>query len=181
MKLIMLTGRRGSGKSVFAETGRQMGISVYECSSVIFEMMEEKGIERTSENTGRFAEELRKERGRDIVAKLIYEKMRKDGAEIAILSGIRSKEEVEFLRRVALTVLIEVRASERARFERIMKRARPSDPKTWEAFLAREASEKRLGIEDVIAMADFIVENEGSESDFIEKSKRILAFLLKER
>ncbi len=176
-KITLLTGRRGSGKTIFLDIAKNLGFGTLELSTVVFELMKKANIEATSENTGKFAEELRKKEGRDAVAKRVLPYMEGLGKDIVVCSGVRSPEELIFFRSKYPTILIEIRSDERIRFERILKRSRPSDPKTWEAFLAREASEKRLGVEDVIKMADIVIENNETIEAFEEKVERFLRFI----
>ena len=60
-------------------------------------------------------------------------------------------------------------------FERIRRRNRPGDPRTWEEFVARDMTELGFGIGNVIALADYMIVNEEKALDeVIEEARNLL-------
>jgi dephospho-CoA kinase len=57
----------------------------------------------------------------------------------------------------------------------LQERRRKDDPGSSEEFCERDKLELRVGIGDVISLADIIVSNEGTQSEFREKIRRIIA------
>jgi len=94
-------------------------------------------------------------------AEMIKE-LEKDSPKNAIVDGIRNPAEVvELKRKFKDFILISIDAPQRERFQRILKRARESDPKDWEGFLKidlRDLGEKDpLGqqVGECMKLADF--------------------------
>ena len=91
--------------------------------------------------------------------------------EDAVVDSIRTPAEVEALRGRGDFVLIEVRADEESRWQRMTSRGRAGDPTEKEAFLSQEAaeasSEDEAGqaLDDTAAMANITVLNDGSIED----------------
>lgn len=173
MKLLLVVGRRASGKGAFQEVAEELGIPCYEMSSVIFEWMEEEGVEVNNENTASFSLKVREMHGKDIVARKLSERLE---GRFAVVSGIRSKEEVEFFRQAHEALVLEIKAEESVRFRRLASRKRAQDPKTWEEFLKREEAEDALGLKEALSTADVCIENNGTLEEFKEKAERFLRF-----
>jgi len=96
---------------------------------------------------------------------------------VAVVDGVRSLEEVEVFRRLGETVIVAVHSSPRTRFERLRRRGRPGDPRTWEEFVARDMTELGFGLGNVIALADYMLVNEGSIEEFRAEARRLLSSL----
>ncbi|MCD6114561.1 MAG: dephospho-CoA kinase, partial [Thermoprotei archaeon] len=56
----------------------------------------------------------------------------------------------------------------------IRKRSRPGDPKTWEEFVERDLVELSFGLGNVIALADYMIVNEGSLSELRREAEKVL-------
>ena len=81
-----------------------------------------------------------------------------------VVDSIRNPAEVGVLRTIPEFVLLGVRAPAELRFARSRSRARPGDPATFDAFLAREAQENSRNpagqqLQATFALADRIVDN----------------------
>ena len=62
-------------------------------------------------------------------------------------------------------VLVEVRASQRTRFERVLARSREDDVRDFEHFLARDSRESAWGLQRAIDEAEYVIDNEGTLED----------------
>ena len=99
--------------------------------------------------------------------------------EDAVVDSIRTPAEVEALRGRGDFVLIEVRADEEARWQRMTARGRSGDPVEKEAFLSQEAAEIKSqdeagqALDATAAMADITVLNDGSIEDLEGKLEEI--------
>ncbi len=176
-KLILLCGKRASGKSLFKEVATTHSLPFFEMSDVVFNMMREQSIPINSESTAQFAKSLRKKEGEAAVAKHLLPLLEETNASFIIVSGLRSVEELNLFKSEYNAILVEVRAKDELRFRRSLDRARPSDPKTLDEFLAREKAEAALGVEELIKMADIIIENNDMKEDFYKKIEDFFAFL----
>ncbi len=178
MKLILLVGLRASGKTTFMDIAKLYGISVYEMSYFFFKEMRDKGIEITQDNIRRFQVEERKRRGNDVFARIAWQSISLDNPPIAVVSGIRSMDEVIFFSKKGETLIVEIRSDDKVRYERVKQRNRPTDPKTFDEFVAREKADIAVGLHDVIRSADITIENNGSVDEFERKVKRFISFIL---
>ena len=175
-KLILVAGMPGSGKSLVSQTAREMGIPVYTMGDVVRREVRRRGLEPTPSNLNRVARELRQLYGPRVIAERVLEEI-KEGprAEVVLVDGVRSLEEVEVFRSYAPVVIVAVHASPKTRFERLRARGRPGDPRSWEEFVARDSMELGFGLGSVIALADYMLVNEGVS---IDEARRLARSLL---
>ncbi|MDH5811073.1 MAG: AAA family ATPase [Candidatus Methanomethylicaceae archaeon] len=171
--LFCITGMPGSGKSVISETARSLGLKVIVMGDIIREEAEARGIKKTPGSLGELMLALRKEEGNDVVAKRCLSKV--SDASVAVIEGIRSLDELNFFRRNAKVCLLAVHASPNTRFQRLLKRGRPDDPKDLETFNERDMRELQVGIGSVIALADKVFINEGTMEELINSVKEFFA------
>jgi dephospho-CoA kinase len=156
----------GSGKSIVAEQAAKMGYSIISMGDIIREEARSRGIDESPKSLGALMLRMRREEGKDVVAKRCL--TRALSGEPSIIEGVRSLEELYFFRGSAQLHLVAVHASPATRFQRLLKRGRSDDPKDYETFQRRDARELVVGIGSVIALADSIIINEGS----VESLKR---------
>ncbi|MDI3502191.1 MAG: hypothetical protein PWR13_1210 [Archaeoglobi archaeon] len=142
---------------------------------VVRDEAKKHGIPMTSEDVGKFADELRKKYGEDIIARLCIPIIRDISSDV-IIDGIRSMAEVERFRKEfgGDFILIGIEADERTRYERARKRRRADEVRSFEDFLKREEREKKWGIEKAMENADLIIENNGTLEEFHEKIREVL-------
>lgn len=174
--IICITGFPGAGKTEVAKAITQNRYALYELSTGIFEMMQKAKIEKNPENIKRFATMLRRKYGNNIAARLLFRKIRVRGNQKIVVSGIRSKAELDYVRRKARTVTIAVVAPLKLRFYRIKKRGRASDPQTLSRFLrTRERESKIWGIGGAIKDADYVISNTSSTAELRRNVKLVLS------
>ncbi len=182
MKVIGLTGTLCSGKGTVKEIiCKRVNCYTVSLSSVI-KASERKEVDRKIlQDKGN---ELRKNYGADILVRLATDYMQRN-KEFLIIDGIRNPAEVDYLRKKFGKdfFLIAVDAPRKIRFERMVKRNRKDDPKTWEEFL--EIDERDLGkdepeygqrVKDCMEKADFLIIN---DSNIEELEKKVDEILLK--
>jgi dephospho-CoA kinase len=155
----------GSGKDTLSQAIKERGYKVIVMSDVLKERYAKEAL--PGERLMDFAFRMRRERGRGFVAELTLEKLDpKD--KVVVINGVRNWEEVEVFRRVGETVLIAIHSSPKTRYERLIKRGRTEDKK-YEDLAKRDFEELQMGIGNVIAMADYVLTNEGDVEDFISR------------
>jgi dephospho-CoA kinase len=175
-KLVVgLTGMPGSGKSLVVEAAQELGYEVVTMGDVIREETAKRGLEPTPQNVGKVMLELRAANGAGVVAEKCLPKIgEKQGAKI-IVDGLRSFFEAEvFQVNLANFKLLMVHSSPRVRFERLSTRGRSDDPKTWAIFHERDMRELSVGIGNAIALAEYVVINEGTKEDIPFKVAEVL-------
>ena len=144
------------------------GLRRVSCSDSIRSWLAEKGVEATREALIEGGREMRREGGPGILAEKLLESL--EGEE-AVIDSIRTPAEVEALRSRDDFVLIEVRADEDLRWQRLQGRARSGDPSDRDTFVAQEEAEDEAGqaLDATASMADCLVINEGTIGDLEEK------------
>ena len=132
--LIGLTGRIGAGKETLTAFLREKGFIYLETSEMLKEELKKRGLEVNMWNMQNLGDELRQKYGPGALMKMLLEKTEPN--KNYIFDSLRNPGEAEFLKNnVKDFILIAVDAPQKIRFERILKRDKPSDPKTWEGFL----------------------------------------------
>src|SRR3990170_4486108 len=182
LRLIVVTGMPGAGKSVAVEVAREMGLPVFSMGDRVREVVLSRGLPLTPEVVGRTANAEREEMGADIWAKRTLAVI-PPGTPVAVIDGARSGAEVEAFRAQAGAASVRVlalQASPATRRGRLATRARSDDEPTQQGFEDRDRRELSWGIGEAVARADVTVVNEGRLKAFKAALRRVLAGLAAE-
>lgn len=173
--VVGVAGMPGAGKATVKEMVQKMGYSVVVMGDEIREEAKRRKLEPTPENIGMVMLKLREEEGPYTVAKRCIPKIEKAKGKVVIVDGIRSPHEVEeFKRRFPNFTLIAIHASPETRFQRLFRRKRSDDPKSWETFMERDLRELNVGLGNAIATADYMIVNEGTKAQLKGKFCEVL-------
>jgi dephospho-CoA kinase len=175
-KLVVgLTGMPGSGKSLVVQSMKDQGFAVVTMGDVIREETAKRGLEPTPQNVGKVMLELRKEGGAGVVADKCVLKIEQTSNPKIVVDGLRSFVEAEvFMKRLPSFILVTVHSSPQVRFERLSTRGRSDDPKTWEVFHERDMRELGVGIGNAIALAEYVIINDGTKKALNAKVAQVL-------
>ena len=178
--IIGLTGPNASGKGEICKYLEKKNFQVLSLSDVIREEIRKNKKEITRENLIKFGNKLRKKYGKDILAKRILKMIKKSKV---VIDSIRNPEEVNILRKVKNFYLIAVDAPEKMRFDRIKKRNRENDPKSFKKFIEFEKKENSNNaysqrIRDTMKLCDYFIVNDRDLTTLFKKIDRIL-YLIK--
>ncbi len=173
---IAIVGMSGSGKSIAAEYLEEKGYTSIRFGSVVDEAIAQAGLPWTPENNVVFRKKVREE-GMNAIAIRLYPKILETQAKNprVLLDGLYSWEEYTYLsEKIPHLVLLCIYARPEIRYQRLS--TRKERPFTKEEARRRDITE----IEDVnkggpIAIADYLIENEGSIEEY---QKKIDNFLL---
>jgi dephospho-CoA kinase len=176
--VIGVTGPNAAGKGEVSAYLERLGFELHSLSDIVREEAAVRGLPPEREHLIRVGTLLREQGGPSILAERLLPRV---GAK-DVVDSIRNPAEVESLRRLPGFVLIGVRAPAELRFARSRLRARPGDPETFEAFLARERqenSENPAGqqLQATLALADHILDNDGDLSGLHQKVDALLLSL----
>jgi len=132
--IIGVTGRIAAGKETLTDFLRKKGFIYFESSKLLIEELGRRGLEINRWNMQNLGDELREKDGPGALMKMFLKKT--EFEKDYIFDSLRNSGEAEFLKNnVKDFILIAVDASQEIRFKRMIKRNKPTDPKTWEEFL----------------------------------------------
>jgi len=177
-KVILVSGLPGAGKSVLVEAAKRLRIPIFSMGNIVREEAERRGLTKSANNLRTIALDLRRKYGPQIIAERTARKILNEAkdSKIVLIDGVRSWYEVEYFNKVfEKVILISVHAPPRVRFERLLRRGRSDDPKTWKDFVKRDERELSLGLGKVIALSDIIFLNyDKSKEKAIKEAKELL-------
>jgi dephospho-CoA kinase len=174
-RLIGLTGTNGAGKGEAAAFFIKHGYAYFSLSDVIREKLVEGGFEPSRDNLIRTGNDLRKEGGPDILARLVMDKVRGK----AVIDSIRNAAEIAYLKKHKGFILLAVDAPAALRFERVLKRGRDESARTLEEFIRKEKEERSRDaaaqqLDACLALADLAIRNEGSLEELHRQLEELL-------
>lgn len=164
--IIGLTGKNGSGKGEVAQFLKERGFEYLSLSDVIRRELEKRKKPVTRGNLVTRGNELRKKFGPEVLAKRITEHIEPD--KNYIIDSIRHPAEAKTLKALNGFALLNVEAPPKVRFERLKKRGRENDPRTFEEFKKLERTEgssrvrSHQQLDQTIKLADYRVLNSGT-------------------
>ena len=134
----------GSGQDTIAlELAKIYQFSVFSMGDVFRKIAFEQGISSTRANLQKIRMEYDKKYGRYYFPKVLSEKILQT-SQNAIITGIRTREEVDIYKSQFKFFLVFVYADEMVRCERLIKRNFPRDPKNFQEFLLQSKREIEL-------------------------------------
>lgn len=171
MNGIIITGLARSGKDTVANMLKEKDYAVFVFSDCLFDEVRKRNLELTKMNMSQVGDELRKERGMDVVAQLVFDKAKNANSEKAVFVGARSLEEVEYLKKnLEKCILVRVVAESDRRFDR----KNSQDAQNRDEFFARDERDvKNKGLGKVIESADEEIEN-NSDFEALKKDVKTL-------
>ena len=173
--IIGVTGMSGSGKATVKQVAETMGYSTVVMGDEVREEAKRRNLEPTPENLGALMLTLREEEGPAVIARRCIPKIEKARSSIVVVDGVRSLQEVEeFKKHFKDFALIAVHASPMTRFQRLYQRERSDAPRSWQTFSERDLRELNIGLGAVIAMADYMIINEGTKEQVRQKAREVL-------
>lgn len=178
--IIGITGTISSGKGKIAELIRDRGFVHHSFSAEIREIAKERKIEVNRKNLEMLGGELIDENvlSKRIIAHIDKE-LKKNPGKNFVVEGMRHPKQINALREYEFEnpnkrfILIGVDADPKIRFERLRHRKRRGDPETFDEFKTIDDKERRPGggqeVDNCLAMADFIIENDGTVEELEAK------------
>lgn len=184
-RIIGVVGQIGSGKDTATSFLEKKGFINFSLSDQIrIELRKRGNVNFTREDIQNLGDELRVENDDDYWARQAWEKAITSGKKKLIISSIRHPAEAEFLKNQTNFYLLAVIADQRLRFKRKLESAqRKSDSTrsddqdilTWEEFKKADDREVKVQkehsqqVSNVVALADFVIENNGTIEELEEK------------
>lgn len=174
-KLIAIVGMSGTGKSVATTYLENKGYTTIYFGKAIYNKMKEEGIEITPDSQKEFRENLRKEHGMGVVAKMLLPKI-EEAYKIGdtILDDLCSWDEYLILKNKFKDLkLICVCTDKKIRYNRVSNR--PDRPFNHEDIIKRDISEiENAAKGGPIAFADYYILNNGDLNAFYKRLEEII-------
>ena len=165
----------GAGKSTIAEGLKPKGYDIINMGNAVREVATKRNLEPTRSNLGKLMLELREKNGPGAIAELIKPKIESSTANVILIDGVRSSDEIQVLRKFGNVKLLAIHASTDTRFSFLQKRGRSDDPQTKEHFEERDNRELGVGISNPIVLSDHAISNTGlTKDELIENAFKII-------
>lgn len=168
--IIGLTGKNAAGKGEIAAHLKDKGFVSFSLSNALRDEATSQGLDHSRETLIRLGTEMREKFGNGILAKRIKEKIsklkNKDKANF-VIDSIRNPGEIKELRKNKDFILVAVHADAKIRFQRLLRRGRVGDAKTFEEFLEHENKENNnegsgQQLDKCIELADTVINSNGT-------------------
>ena len=165
----------GAGKSTIAEGLKLKGYDIINMGNAVREEAKKRNLELTGPNLGKLMLELREKNGPGAIAELIKPQIESSTANVILIDGVRSNDEIQVLRKFGNVKLLAIHASTDTRFDFLQKRGRLDDPQTQDHFVERDSRELGVGISNPIALSDDAISNTGlTKDELIESAYKII-------
>lgn len=180
-KLVVgLVGRIASGKGVVSgHLQEKYGAVEHRFSKILTDLFDRLYLPHKREYFQALGASLRKELGPDILVNALREDIMESGAEVIVVDGIRYWNEVEMVKGFPVSVMVAVTAPQELRYERIKGRSEKDGEQsiTFEEFQESELMETEKLIDDIMAKADYRIENTGSVEDLKKRVDEVVSEL----
>lgn len=168
--ILAAVGKNASGKDFFLEyLGKKYNIPMISIGDIARDLASAEGLEHTRENLHHISQKYMMQYGQTFFPQKVAEKIRKNGFENVLVSGIRPLSDVMTLKEefgsnfILIAVIV---TDDHVRYERMQSRASARDPQTFEEFQKfDEGEEKLFQTSKTLEMADYIILNNGTAND----------------
>lgn len=177
MKLVIgLSGRIGGGKGTIGDyLMRKHGAEGRRFSDILRDLLLRLHIPIERAALQSLGATLRTQFGDDILVKTLQKDLETAEAKIVIVDGVRYPNEVDMLRSFENSILFFVDAPPEIRFERVRKRGEKGEDKIdYAEFLRAEERETERHLDEVMALADYRLDNSGGFEDLYKQIDRAL-------
>jgi len=170
MKIFGAIGRIGCGKDeVVKYLNAEYDIPIISVGDFVRAMAEDRGIEPSRENLENISAEAIRDHGQEYFMKLALKRIRSSHWKNAGVAGIRTPEDVRFLKRDlgGDFILFHVYVDEPyIRYQRLVRRKRAGDPNNYNDFAEQDRhEEKTFRTEEATSMQDYSLNNSGTLQD----------------
>lgn len=181
--ILGITGTDGAGKGAVVDyVVNEKGFTHYSASGIIMDELARRGMEGTRPNLRLVGNELRATHGPDYLIRRSLERAREAGDTNVVIESLRTPAEAATLR-AAGGVLVAVDADQHIRYERVQARRSSKDQVSFEQFQAHEQMELNdpdpsgMKKQQVIAVADYVIMNNGTFEELRQEVERVFAKL----
>lgn len=177
-KLILgFVGKLASGKAICQKyIDEKYESESFRFSSILRDILNRLYIPITRENLQDLSLDLRNRFGSDILAQTITKDVKNSSKEIVIIDGIRRLEDMAGLKDLPGFYLLSIDADPEVRYKRMKERNenKGDDRKSYEQFIADNNREAEIQIPEVMANAQFHLNNNGTLNSLYSQIDKIL-------
>ncbi|MCX8167166.1 MAG: hypothetical protein N3E37_04940 [Candidatus Micrarchaeota archaeon] len=180
-RFIIICGLPASGKSLAEKVCKKLDIASFEMSKILKNFIKKSSDENIKKHKSKNLRELghliRELYGKDFVAKLTLNEIKKRKVNVGVIIGSRNIEEIEYFKNALgknNVVVVYIEVEEMLRLERWIKRNKNSDPKNLEQANQMTINELNYGITEIKKKADVVVKNNGTEKEFLNNIEDII-------
>lgn len=133
-------------------------------------------LEKNRKNFQKISTTLRKEFGEDVLARTIFEEVKRSKNKYIAVDSIRRLGDIKYLKKLKGFKLIYLEAKTKKRYARIVSRKDKVDDKLkkFETFQKDSLDEAEMQIKKLKKYADFVIENNCTKKNFFEKIDKII-------
>jgi dephospho-CoA kinase len=187
--IIGVVGKIAAGKTTVAKFFEEKGFCRVSCSDPLIDLLTHnvsdyswipelpEKAEPTRDKLIEFGKYLKDRYGGDILIRLAVDKKRH--CKNIVIDGVRSREEVEAIKRLGGKVIY-IEAKPEIRYERLMKRKAKKDKiiRDFEDFLRMDEEEEKLyHTTELKGIADYVIVNEGTLDELRKEVKKTIGEL----
>ncbi len=176
--ILGFAGEMASGKGTAAKyLVEHHGAVTHRFSTMLRDVLNRLHIKQERSTMQVLSTFLRKEFGEDILAKVMFEDVKKETQQIIVIDGVRRLEDVKFLREIPEFKLIYITAPMKTRYDRLVLRGENADDKTktLEQFEDDHEGEPEREITKLEAFATEVVDNAGTMPELEAQLETIIA------
>ena len=171
MKVFVVVGMPASGKNIARIYAQDRGIPYFATGDLVRNEIRKRGLEHDAVAAAAVSTELRGADGLG-VTKLALALAMESASDILFMEGMRSQQEIEFIRAKAESVVIAFLAPRQLRLQRIISRQRSDD--SPQLFEERDLREVEYGTAVSIVLADEYILNKGTLEEAVEQIDQII-------
>ncbi len=169
MKILIIVGMPGSGKTICANIAKKMNIFTLTTGDVIRDEIKRRGLEYNEQNDLKIARWFNKKGREKLIARRLVKMIKNAGnPKKIVIEGFRSMQGINELKRLLNReniIILAIHSSPQIRYEREKKRPRFKG-KGYRMIKMRDRQEIKHGLAEIIAMSDDIIVNNKSLKEF---------------
>jgi dephospho-CoA kinase len=168
-KIWGIAGEMGSGKGTLIKYAvKKYKARSFSFSKILRKLLKEVCLEESRKNLQKISTVLRKNFGEDLLAKTLYEKIKKDKSVLILVDSVRRLQDIKYLKGLKNFRLVYLEAGIQKRFTRITGRKENSDDKNkkFKEFKKEHLAETERQIKSLKKNADFLIKNNGTRKEF---------------
>ncbi len=176
--ILGITGTIGAGKGTLVDyLVKQKGFEHHSVREFLLEEIRRRGLPEHRGSMRDLGNELRREHHPAHVVETLHK--RAEGTN-AIIESVRTVGEAEFLKALGASI-VAIDADKKTRYDRAIARGSSTDNVSFEQFVEEENREMAstepwdMNVFAVMDMADFKIQNDGTEAELHQKVDELLA------